>query len=148
MIVPVTDFVSGFPVIYEGNIKLLFTGSPHRLSEANLSVLPLLTDEDSPEANMDTHQCKRVFLLEYLRNTQNVLVIIAEVFLSLRTCSPSVQVPSLTGLTADCFPSHFTLKSAAQCAKSINPPTLTLQLNQLSLGKDSVCTLTAFYNHL
>ncbi|KAM8757317.1 migration and invasion inhibitory protein [Acanthopagrus schlegelii] len=27
------------------------------LSEANLSGLPLLTDEDSPEANMDTHQC-------------------------------------------------------------------------------------------
>lgn len=61
LIAPVTDFVSSFPVIYEGNIKLLFTGSPHRFSEANLSGLPLLTDKDVPEANMDTHQCKSFF---------------------------------------------------------------------------------------
>lgn len=49
-----------------------------------------------------------------------------------------VQVPSLTGLTADCFPSPFTLRSAALCAENTKTPILTLRLTQLSSGNDDV----------
>lgn len=52
------------PVIDDGFMKLQLTDCPHRFSEENHSVLPLLTDKDGPEANMDTHQCKRGYLFE------------------------------------------------------------------------------------
>ncbi|KAF3856165.1 hypothetical protein F7725_016888 [Dissostichus mawsoni] len=44
------------------------------------------------------------------------------------------RVRSLTELTADYSPSHFTLRRAALCAKSSNPQILTLLLIQLSSG--------------
>lgn len=54
--------VPSLPAIDDGYIKLLFTGSHHRFSEENHLGLPLLTDQDGPEANKDTHQCKRDYL--------------------------------------------------------------------------------------
>ncbi len=84
---------SSLPAIDDGFVKLMFTGSPQRFFEENHSFPSLPTDRNSPEANMDIHQCKRVF---YLKVTLILLVMIAEIIL-ICTCSPFVQVLSLTG---------------------------------------------------
>lgn len=92
-----------------------------------------MTDRKGPEANVDTHQCRRSSV--FWRETLIAPVVVLTVN-PVSACSHFFQVPSLTGLTADCFPSPFTLRNAALCAKHTKTPILTLQLTQLSSGND------------
>lgn len=132
------------PLANKAPIFWLFIESIYRLTEERPFATPLLTDEEDRDAN--SHQCEWDRVLSLVCSILHLRYSWANT----RLCSLTffVQAHSLTGLTADCFLSHFMLRSAAQCAKGPNPPTHTPLLNQLSSGTDEAPFVGFFWKHV